>query len=50
MVLFVEPNKLTNVSVPATDDLTIKLHSDDGPEVKNASATSTIDWGAKPSR
>ncbi len=44
MVLFVEPNKLTNVSVPATDDLTIKLHSDDGPEVKNASATSTIDW------
>jgi Ca2+-binding RTX toxin-like protein len=33
-------------SVPATDDLTVKLASGEGPEVKNASATSTINWEA----
>ncbi len=33
-------------SVPATDDLTVKLASGEGPEVKNASGTSTINWEA----
>jgi hypothetical protein len=33
--------------VPATDDLTINLLSGLGPEVKNASATSTIVWEGK---
>ena len=31
-------------SVPVSDDLTIKLLSGDGPEVKNANGTSTINW------
>ena len=31
-------------SVPVSDNLTIKLLSGNGPEVKNASATSIIDW------
>ncbi len=30
--------------VPTTADMTVKLVSGDGPEVKNASATSTINW------
>jgi hypothetical protein len=38
------PTKEENV--PVTDDLIIKLFSGDGPEVKNASATSTINWEA----
>jgi Ca2+-binding RTX toxin-like protein len=32
--------------VPATEDLTIKLIPSNGPEVTNASATSTINWEA----
>jgi len=42
MVVFQEPPEGTNLLV--TDGLTIKLLSGDGPEVSNASATSTIDW------
>ena len=44
MVVFVEPPNATTGTVPATTNVTIKLFSGDGPEVKNASGTSTINW------
>ena len=40
LIFYISPNE----SLPATDDLTIKLVSGEGPEVKNASGTSTINW------
>jgi hypothetical protein len=31
-------------NVPASEDLTIKLVAGEGPEVRNASGTSTVEW------
>ncbi len=41
MVIFQDP---ANGHTPVSDDLTIKLFPDEGPEVKNASGTSTVNW------
>ena len=46
MLMFVKGPSNEDAQVPVTDDLTIRLSSGDGPEVKNASGTTTINWAA----